>query len=144
MIAAAGRRLTGADVSFQVTSFEDLAAVDASFDLVISSAAFHWIDPEVAFSKSARLLRPGGWLALLGTEEHFDDPLGAALDVLWVTHGDTGGAWERRPFDPEGCFTGDGTVLAPPRCRHEPGARRPCPVSADLTQGESATCGASG
>jgi SAM-dependent methyltransferase len=34
------------------------------FDLVISSAAFHWIDPEVAFGKSARLLRPGGWLAL--------------------------------------------------------------------------------
>jgi ubiquinone/menaquinone biosynthesis C-methylase UbiE len=101
MIAAARRRLTGAEVSFQVTSFEDLAAADASFDLVISSAAFHWIDPEVAFTKSARLLRPGGWLALLGTEEHYDDPLGAALDVLWVTHGDTGGAWERRPSDPE-------------------------------------------
>ena len=48
MIAAARRRLTGAEVSFQVTSFEGLAAVDASFDLVISSAAFHWIDPEVA------------------------------------------------------------------------------------------------
>ena len=101
MIAAARQRLAGAEVSFQVTSFEDLAAVDASFDLVISSAAFHWIDPEVAFSKSARLLRPGGWLALLGTEEHYDDPLGEALDVLWVTHGDTGGAWERRPSDPE-------------------------------------------
>ena len=101
MIAAARRRVTGAEVSFQVTSFEDLAAVDASFDLVICSAAFHWIDPEVAFSKSSRLLRPGGWLALLGTEEHYDDPLGAALDVLWVTHGDTGGAWERRLSDPE-------------------------------------------
>ena len=100
MIAAARQRLAGAEVSFQVTSFEDLAAVDASFDLVISSAAFHWIDPEVAFSKSAWLLRPGGWLALLGTEEHYDDPLGEALDVLWVTHGDTGGAWERRPSDP--------------------------------------------
>jgi ubiquinone/menaquinone biosynthesis C-methylase UbiE len=101
MIAAARRRLTGAEVSFQVTSFEDLAAADASFDLVISSAAFHWIDPEVAFTKSAQLLRPGGWLALLGTEEHYDDSLAAALDVLWVTHGDTGGAWERRPSDPE-------------------------------------------
>jgi len=100
MIAAARRRLTGAEVSFRVTPFEDLDAADAAFDLVISSAAFHWIDPEVAFTKSARLLRPGGWLALLGTEEHYDQPLGAALDVLWVTHGDTGGAWER-PFDPE-------------------------------------------
>ena len=101
MIATARRRLAGAEVCFRVTSFEDLDAIDASFDLIISSAAFHWIDPEVAFTKSARLLRPGGWLALLGTEEHYDDPLGSALDALWVTHGDTGGAWERRPSDPE-------------------------------------------
>ena len=106
MIAAARRRLAGdrADeptaVSFQVTSFEDLAAADASFDLLISSAAFHWIDPEVAFSKSARLLRPGGWLALLGTEERYDEPVGEALDALWIRHGDTGGAWQRRPSDP--------------------------------------------
>jgi len=101
LIAAARRRVAGAGVSFQVTSFEDLAAADASFDLVISSAAFHWIDPEVAFSKSARLLRPGGWLALLGTEEQYDQPLGAALESLWVRHVDTGGAWQRRPSDPE-------------------------------------------
>jgi len=103
LVAAARRRPrpVGADVSFQVTSFEDLAAADATFDLVISSAAFHWIDPEVAFSKSARLLRAGGWLALLGTEEQYDDPVAAALDALWIKHGDTGGAWERRPSDPE-------------------------------------------
>jgi ubiquinone/menaquinone biosynthesis C-methylase UbiE len=97
MVAAARRRLADAEAVFQVTSFEDLDAADASFDLVISGAAFHWIDPEVAFPKSARLLRPGGWLALLGTHEHYDDPLGAALDALWLTHGDTGGAWERPP-----------------------------------------------
>jgi SAM-dependent methyltransferase len=101
MVAAARQRLAGAEVQFRVTTFEELEAADASFDLVVSGAAFHWIDPEVAFSKSARLLRPGGWLALLGTEESYDDPLGAALDGLWVTHGDTGGAWDRRPSDPE-------------------------------------------
>lgn len=101
MVAAARQRLAGADVSFHATSFEDLAAADASFDLVISSAAFHWIDPAVGFSKSARLLRPGGWLALLGTEERYDAPVGPALDALWIKHGDTGGAWQRRPSDPE-------------------------------------------
>jgi len=47
------------------------------------------------------LLRPGGWLALLGAEEHYEHPLGAALDALWAAHGDTGGAWERRPADPD-------------------------------------------
>jgi ubiquinone/menaquinone biosynthesis C-methylase UbiE len=101
MIAAARRRVTDGGVSFEVTSFEDFAVADASFDLVISSAAFHWIDPEVAFAKSARLLRPGGWFALLGGEEEYDDPLGPALEALWIKHGDTGGAWERRPSDPE-------------------------------------------
>lgn len=112
MVAAARRRLAGADVSFQATSFEDLATASASFDLVISSAAFHWIDPEVAFTKSARLLRPGGWLALLGTEEHYDAPLGPALNALWITHGDTGGAWERRRSDPE-TFAASGLFAAP-------------------------------
>ena len=112
LIAAARRRLAGAEVSFQVTSFEDLGAGDASFDLVISSAAFHWIDPEVAFSKSARLLRPGGWLALLGSEERYDDPVGPALTAAWITHGDTGGAWQRRPSDPE-AFAATGLFAAP-------------------------------
>jgi SAM-dependent methyltransferase len=79
----------------------DLATPDQSFDLVISSAAFHWIDPEVAFSKSARLLRPGGWLALLDTEERYDHPLGSELDALWIRYADTGGAWDRRPSHPE-------------------------------------------
>ena len=100
MIAVARRRLADAGVRFEVTSFEELNAPEGSFDLVISGTAFHWIDPGVAFAKPARLLRPGGWLALADTHEHYDDPLGAALDDLWVTHGDTGGAWERRPSDP--------------------------------------------
>ena len=49
MIAAAHRRLAGAAVAFQVCSFEELAAPDASFDLIISGAAYHWVDPEVRF-----------------------------------------------------------------------------------------------
>jgi hypothetical protein len=46
-------------------------------------------------------LRPGGWLALLGTEERYDHPLGTTLEDLWISHGDTGGAWDRRPSDPD-------------------------------------------
>jgi ubiquinone/menaquinone biosynthesis C-methylase UbiE len=101
MVTAARERLVGAEAEFWVTSFEDLNAPDASFDLIISGAAFHWIDPEVAYRKSARLLRPGGWLALLGTDEVYGEPLDAALEALWAAHGDTGGAWDRRPSDPE-------------------------------------------
>jgi ubiquinone/menaquinone biosynthesis C-methylase UbiE len=99
MIAAARRRLEGSAVSFQVASFEDLDAADASFDLVISGAAFHWIDPEVKFAKSARLLRPGGWLAVLDIAERYDDPLGTALTGMWAARNDTGGAWVKRAPD---------------------------------------------
>jgi len=101
LIHAARRRLAGADVSFRVTAFEDLEAGDASFDLVISSAAFHWIDPEIRFSKSARLLRAGGWLALLGNDDSYDEPLGSALTGMWRARTDTGGAWEKPPSEPD-------------------------------------------
>jgi ubiquinone/menaquinone biosynthesis C-methylase UbiE len=96
MIAAARLRLATTDVSFQVTPFEELAASEASFDLIVSGTAFHWIDPEVKFHKSAQLLRPGGWLALLATGERYDDPLGAELLKMWVARSEDGGAWVKR------------------------------------------------
>jgi ubiquinone/menaquinone biosynthesis C-methylase UbiE len=97
MVGVAQRRLAGAAVSFQVASFEDFAAADASFDLIISANAFHWVDPEVKFRKPARLLRPGGWLALLGIVELYDDPLGTALVGMWTAYSDDGTVWVRQP-----------------------------------------------
>jgi 2-polyprenyl-3-methyl-5-hydroxy-6-metoxy-1,4-benzoquinol methylase len=97
MVGVAQRRLASSAVSFQVASFEDFAGADASFDLIISANAFHWVDPEVKFDKPARLLRPGGWLALLGIVELYDDPLGAALVGMWTARSDDGTVWVRRP-----------------------------------------------
>jgi ubiquinone/menaquinone biosynthesis C-methylase UbiE len=97
LIAAARRRLDGAAVSFEAASFEEFDAAGASFDLIVSGTAFHWIDPEVKFDKSVRLLRPGGWLALLGTEERYDDPFGMALLNMWAARSDDGGAWVKQP-----------------------------------------------
>jgi ubiquinone/menaquinone biosynthesis C-methylase UbiE len=110
MIAAARRRLDDPAVSLQVASFEDFAAAEASFDLIISGTAFHWVDPEVKFRKPARLLRPGGWLALLATGESYDDPLGAALHSMWAARSDDGGAWVRQQ-KPAGTETIAGTGL---------------------------------
>ncbi len=103
MIAAAGRRLGGSVVRFEAVSFEHFNAADASFDLVVSATAFHWVDPDVKFDKAARLLRPGGWLALLATGERYDDPFGAALLDVWVARSDDGGAWikQRKLSDTE-------------------------------------------
>ncbi|WP_433798121.1 class I SAM-dependent methyltransferase [Actinomycetospora sp. CA-084318] len=39
----------------------------AGFDLVVCATAFHWLDPATRFARVARLLRPGGLLALVQT-----------------------------------------------------------------------------
>lgn len=96
MIAAAQQRLARRSVRFHVATFEDFDAPDGSFDLVVSATAFHWIDPEVKFTKAARLLRPGGWLALLVTGERYDDPFGVALLDMWVARSQDGGAWVKQ------------------------------------------------
>jgi ubiquinone/menaquinone biosynthesis C-methylase UbiE len=99
MIEAARERVPGGSVTFQAVAFEDLNADAGSFDLIVSAAAFHWIDPEVRFRQAARLLRPGGWLAVTGCSEHYEDPPGPALDELWLARAADDGAWATRPAD---------------------------------------------
>lgn len=43
--------------------FEEVEVTDASFDLVTSATAFHWLNQPVALAKVGRILRRGGWLA---------------------------------------------------------------------------------
>lgn len=44
--------------------FEDFSADEASFDIIFSATAFHWIAPEVGYPEAYRLLRRGGVLAV--------------------------------------------------------------------------------
>jgi ubiquinone/menaquinone biosynthesis C-methylase UbiE len=113
MIATAGHELANAAVSFQVCSFEEFAAADSSFDLIACATAFHWIDPEVRFTKSARLLRPGGWLALLATGERYDDPLDAALHGMWVARSEDKAWSARKPPDDADAIRGSGLFGEP-------------------------------
>ena len=48
-----------------VTSTFEAWQPDRLYDLVIAATSFHWVAPGLRFTKSARLLRPGGTLALL-------------------------------------------------------------------------------
>jgi ubiquinone/menaquinone biosynthesis C-methylase UbiE len=96
MIEVAREQFGGDGVTFLATPFEELDAAPGTFGLVIAGAAFHWIEPEVRFRKAARLLRPGGWLAVAGYDERYDDPLGAELDDMWLARADNDGAWVTR------------------------------------------------
>ncbi|MGH6999745.1 MAG: class I SAM-dependent methyltransferase [Phenylobacterium sp.] len=64
LIALAKTRLSGVD--FHVGRFEAFAPEPASFRLVASAQAWHWIDPSISFPKAAAALQPGGWLAVFG------------------------------------------------------------------------------
>ena len=49
------------------SSFEDVALPLQSFDMVFCATAFHWIKPEVKFTKTHALLKDGGYLAIIYT-----------------------------------------------------------------------------
>ncbi len=46
------------------TSFEHSKLIGSFFDLLISATAFHWIQPDVSYSKAAQALKRSGYLAL--------------------------------------------------------------------------------
>ena len=54
---------------------------DGEFDAVVSFTAFHWIAPELRYTKTARLLRPGGALALVSSQHVL---AGGAGDDFWL------------------------------------------------------------
>jgi len=65
LVDEARRRVGDTDVCFHLGRFEELELPPASFAAAFSGTAFHWIDPAVGWGKVAKLLAPGGVLALL-------------------------------------------------------------------------------
>jgi SAM-dependent methyltransferase len=55
------------DVEVVTAPFERWPGGDGAFDLVFAATSFHWLDPTVAFRRTAELLRPGGSLAIVST-----------------------------------------------------------------------------
>ncbi|MFI9169548.1 class I SAM-dependent methyltransferase [Streptomyces lincolnensis] len=55
-------------VDVEVADFERWPLPVEPFDLVVCATAFHWLDPVVRVTKTARALRPGGRLAVVTTD----------------------------------------------------------------------------
>jgi ubiquinone/menaquinone biosynthesis C-methylase UbiE len=67
LIELARRRLRGAHATeFVHARFEDAGLPPGRFRAVFCAAAFHWIDPDFSWREVARVLTPGGTLALIG------------------------------------------------------------------------------
>jgi SAM-dependent methyltransferase len=69
-LAALTRRKTEAwpDVEVVNADFETWEPDEDGFDGIVSFTAFHWIEPETRYEKTARLLREGGALAVASTK----------------------------------------------------------------------------
>jgi SAM-dependent methyltransferase len=66
LISLAAQKLEGAaELEFVNARFEDAELRDRQFRAVFSAAAFQWLDPEISWQRVARLLAPGGALALV-------------------------------------------------------------------------------
>ncbi len=66
LMSLAAQNLDGrGEVEFMNARFEDARLPGGHFGAVFSASAFHWIDPEVSWEKAARVLAPGGTLALI-------------------------------------------------------------------------------
>lgn len=67
---------------------EHLPFADDTFDAITVAQAFHWFDAPVALAGCARILRPGGGLALVWNERDESDPLVAELTRIsrWDVH----------------------------------------------------------
>ena len=81
---AAVARSHGVDVA--VSTFEGWAPARIGFDLICSGQAWHWVDPDVGYPRAARLLRPGGRLAVFWNSYHYEPPVVEAFTSALRRH----------------------------------------------------------
>jgi SAM-dependent methyltransferase len=80
-----GRMVTG--VPIVGATAEQIPIATGTIDIVVVAQAFHWFDAPVALAEIARVLRPGGWLALIWNERDESDPMVA--DLVRISKWDT-------------------------------------------------------
>ena len=61
---ARNRCASFADVEVLTATYESADLESFAYDVVASATAWHWVDPLVGYDKAARVLRPGGVIAL--------------------------------------------------------------------------------
>jgi SAM-dependent methyltransferase len=59
----------------------------ASVDFVTAGQAFHWFEPEAARAEFRRILKPGGWVALVWNERVPESAFHDAYEALLTRHG---------------------------------------------------------
>ncbi len=67
MAALACERLAPfSNVEVVTSAFEDWDDRGRRFDVLVAASAWHWVNPSIGWAKAHDVLKPGGWMALLG------------------------------------------------------------------------------
>ncbi|MCP2342203.1 SAM-dependent methyltransferase [Actinomadura rupiterrae] len=67
MAALARRRLAPfGNVSVETSRLEEWDDRCRRFDVLVAASAWHWVDPSTGWRRAHDVVRPGGWMALLG------------------------------------------------------------------------------
>jgi len=78
---AAFARHSGVDT--EVATFEEWESAGRHFDAAVAGQAWHWVDPVAGAAKAARVLRPGGRLALFWYVLQAPDELAEAFGAVY-------------------------------------------------------------
>ncbi|MCX4993301.1 bifunctional 2-polyprenyl-6-hydroxyphenol methylase/3-demethylubiquinol 3-O-methyltransferase UbiG [Streptomyces sp. NBC_00568] len=67
MAALARRRIAAfRNVGVETSTFEEWDDRGRRFDVLVAASSWHWVDPSTGWQRAHDVLRPGGWMALLG------------------------------------------------------------------------------
>jgi SAM-dependent methyltransferase len=67
LAALARERLAGCgDVEVETAKFEEWDDRGRRFDVLVAASAWHWVDPSTGWRRAHQVLRPRGWMALIG------------------------------------------------------------------------------
>lgn len=67
MAALARQRMAAfPNVEIETSSFEQWNDGGRRYDVLVAAASWHWVDPSIGWRRAREVLRPGGWMALLG------------------------------------------------------------------------------
>lgn len=67
MAALARRRIAAfRNVRLETSTFEEWDDRGRRFDVLVAASSWHWVDASTGWRRAYEVLRPGGWMALLG------------------------------------------------------------------------------
>jgi SAM-dependent methyltransferase len=132
MAALTRRRLAGArDVEVETSRFEEWDDRGRHYGVLVAAQSWHWVDPSVGWRRAHDVLRPGGWMALLGhvvVRRPGEPEVYAETADLHGRYAPGNPGWGHPPLEDEvrttddgwGPVTGPGALFGPPQVRWYP------------------------